>query len=363
MILPILSPGPWERIPVRNGTFLSVGRKYSRSGEHGPASAGGAAVLRERSWESCIEGTGIGPLSHRGCVRVIKCLLIVSDGGKWRSRRRHFESHRMLNGPMTDHRHAWVTSTAPIPAAMVRTLLLVAGFLVAHTGGLEGQSLRGSARSVDHQFRVAQDHDFTFIKNPAQVERFVEAGYLVRVRSNRNFELHAVSYPFARPETRTFILRLSEQYRRACGEKLVVTSLTRPLSRQPWNASSRSVHPTGMAVDIRRSNSRACRSWLERVLISLEKTGVLEATREYRPPHYHVALFPKPYARYVERLARQADTRIASVDVLDYRVRRGDSLWDIARSHGTTVDRLKEANDLRGSQIYAGQTIRVPLGR
>jgi len=264
---------------------------------------------------------------------------------------------------MTDHRHAWVTSTAPMPAAMVRTLLLVVGFLVAHTGGLEGQSLRGSARSVDYQFRVAQDHDFTFIKNPAQVERFVEAGYLVRVRSNRNFELHAVSYPFARPETRTFILRLSEQYRRACGEKLVVTSLTRPLSRQPWNASSRSVHPTGMAVDIRRSNSRACRSWLERVLISLEKTGVLEATREYRPPHYHVALFPKPYARYVERLTRQADTRIASVDVLDYRVRRGDSLWDIARSHGTTVDRLKEANDLRGSQIYAGQTIRVPLGR
>jgi LysM repeat protein len=216
---------------------------------------------------------------------------------------------------------------------------------------------------VDYQFRQAQDHDFTFLKTPAQVERFVKAGYLVTVRGDRNFELHAVSYPYARPETRTFIQRLSEQYRRACGEKLVVTSLTRPISRQPWNASTRSVHPTGMAVDIRRSNSRACRSWLESVLISLEKTGVLEATREYRPPHYHVALFPKPYARYVENLASRANARMASADVVDYRVRRGDSLWEIARAHNTTVDQLKSENDLRGSQIYAGQTIRVPVGR
>ncbi len=82
----------------------------------------------------------------------------------------------------------------------------------------------------------------------------MRAGYLVQVRANRDFDLHGVSYPFARPETRTFTLRLANQYRLACGEKLVVTSLTRPLSRQPRNASSRSVHPTGMALDVRRSN-------------------------------------------------------------------------------------------------------------
>jgi hypothetical protein len=191
----------------------------------------------------------------------------------------------------------------------------------------------------------------------------VKAGYIVPVRANRDFDLHGVSYPYARPETRTFILRLAEQYRRGCGEKLVVTSLTRPLSRQPQNASDKSVHPTGMAVDIRRSNSPACRSWLENVLISLEKTGVLEATRERRPPHYHVALFPKPYSRYVADLTRRANDRLASADALDYQVRRGDSLWEIARSHGTTVDRLREANDLRGSRIYAGQVLRVPTGR
>ena len=240
--------------------------------------------------------------------------------------------------------------------------IFLAAFLSSHPT-IQGQSLRGSTRSVDYQFRVAQDHDFTFLKGPAQVQRFVEAGYLVTVRPSRFLELHGVSYPYARPETRTFVDRLSEQYRRACGEKLVVTSLTRPLSRQPNNASSRSVHPTGMAVDVRRTNNMGCRSWLENVLLSLEKAGVLEATRESRPPHYHIALFPQPYARYVADLGSDAKMVVASADEQAYQVRRGDSLWDIAKNHGTTVDRLKEENDLRGSRIYAGQVLKIPTGR
>ena len=264
---------------------------------------------------------------------------------------------------MTDQQNPRVFPIQPFCPSLFLSLLLLGIFGLLAPSEASTQSLRGSSRSVDYQFRVAHDHDFTFIESPAQVERFVKAGYLVPVRANRNFELHGVSYPYARPETRTFIQRLSEQYRRGCGEKLVVTSLTRPLSRQPRNASSKSVHPTGMAVDVRRSNSRACRSWLESVLISLEKTGVLEATREARPPHYHIALFPQPYARYVTNLTSRANTRVAAAAGLDYQVRRGDSLWDIAQSHGTTVDRRKAENDLRGSRIYAGQVIRIPLER
>jgi LysM repeat protein len=119
-----------------------------------------------------------------------------------------------------------------------------------------------------------------------------------------------------------------------------------------------------MAIDVRRSSSRACRSWLESVLLSLELTGVLEATRENYPPHYHIAVFPQPYARYVaNQAAPQAQTRVASAGVLDYRVRNGDSLWDIAQSHGTTVDRLKQENNLTGSRIYSGQLLKVPVTR
>jgi hypothetical protein len=268
---------------------------------------------------------------------------------------------------------------------LVATLVLFS-LLGPGAAQLQSQTLRGSVASLDVQNRTASDHDFTFLRTSAQVRQFVSSGYLVEVRGTLDFDLHAVSFPYARPEVELFVRRLASQYRSACGEKLVVTSLTRPQNSQPANASSRSVHPTGMAVDLRRSNRSSCRSWLESVLLSLERAGVLEATRERYPPHYHVALFPRSYAQYVERRAsadqRSADddTRVADATatetaaesaaaraeaaaLLDYQVRRGDSLWTIARAHGTSVDELRNRNELRGSRIYAGQVLQVPVTR
>lgn len=220
------------------------------------------------------------------------------------------------------------------------------------------QTLRGSPASVERQYRVARDHDFTFLRTSQQTRQFVERGYLVRLPGNENYALARVSHPYARPEVKLFVERLSAQYRAACGERLVVTSLTRPLNAQPSNASSRSVHPTGMAVDLRVSQQRACRVWLESTLLSLEGRGVLNATRERRPPHYHVSVFPRQYARYVSTLPDPSLPQLA--DVMHYQVRRGDSLWSIARRHGVDVDSLKEANRLAGTRIYAGQTLKIP---
>lgn len=245
--------------------------------------------------------------------------------------------------------------------------LALATLMISVTSAAEGQSLRGSRASVDVQNRVAREHDFTFLRSGDQVHRFVNAGYLVPVRGNRDFELHAVSYPYARPEVELFVRRLGQQYRSVCGEKLVVTSLTRPQNRQPRNASEQSVHPTGMALDLRLSRNARCRSWLEGVLVSLEKAGILEATRERYPAHYHVALYPRQYRAYVERITdrpAQVVTRLASApaeETVEYRVRSGDSLWTIARAHGTTVDRLRSTNRLRNSRIVAGQTLKVPV--
>ncbi len=222
------------------------------------------------------------------------------------------------------------------------------------------QTLRGSPAAVALQYRIAQEHDFTFLRTSAQVRRFAEQGYLVRVPGNANYALARVSHPYARPEVKLFIERLSAQYRAACGEQLVVTSLTRPLNAQPANASSRSVHPTGMAIDLRVSQRASCRRWLETTLLSLERQGVLSATRERRPPHYHVSVFPRQYARYVQALGAGPQVRLASASVIQYQVRRGDSLWTIARRHGVDVDSLKEANRLAGSRIYAGQTLQIP---
>lgn len=226
---------------------------------------------------------------------------------------------------------------------------------------LGAQSLRGSPRSLDLQNRMAGQHDFTYLTDPSQVRRFVAGGYLVPIRGDGNFRLdNEVSFAYARSEVRTFLQRLGSQYRSACGERLVVTSLTRPRSRQPRNASARSVHPTGMAVDLRRSNRSRCRAWLESVLLSLERQGVLEATRERYPPHYHIALFPRPYADYVARLTA-AEGRMADGSAsLEYQVRPGDSLWEIARSMSVSVAELRIANGLSSDRIHPGQLLRVP---
>jgi hypothetical protein len=251
----------------------------------------------------------------------------------------------------SDRRHP------PLRAAAVAFIAL--GGIALISAPAAAQSLKGSRSSLDLQVRVAAQHDFTYIRTPEQVRWFVDQGYLVRVRGGEGLELKRMSFPYARPEVALFLSRLGPQYRAACGENLVVTSLTRPTTRQPRNASTRSVHPTGMAMDLRRSSNRACRSWMESVLLGLERSGVLEATYERNPPHFHVALFPSQYAAYVARkLASGSDETERA-----YMVRQGDSLWSIARRHGTNVSTLRAVNDLKTSRIYAGQLLTVPADR
>jgi LysM repeat protein len=229
-------------------------------------------------------------------------------------------------------------------------------------GTASGQGLRGSSRSLDRQVAQAAAHDFSYLRNASDVSRFASAGLLVRVKSNDNYVLKDVSYPYTRPEVKLFVQRLSSQFRAACGERLVVTSLTRPKNGQPHNASQRSVHPTGMALDIRRHSTPACRKWLERVLLSLEKNSVLEVTLERSPPHYHVALFPKPYARYVATLTGTSPaTSSTFTDLLNYTVSRKDTLWRIAQRHGTTPEAIQHANGLSSTLIHPGQVLKVPV--
>ena len=41
-------------------------------------------------------------------------------------------------------------------------------------------------------------------------------------------------------------------------------------------------------------------------------------------------------------------------------VRNGDTLGEIAKRHGTTVSRLKQANGLESARIRTGQKLRLP---
>jgi hypothetical protein len=159
--------------------------------------------------------------------------------------------------------------------------------------------LAGSPASMRRQHKVAKKNNYTFLRTARQVREFIRNERLVRLQGNADYSVKAISFPYARDAVKLFVERIARQYHEATGDRLVVTSLTRPVSRQPRNASPLSVHPTGMAVDFRMPKKASHRRWLERTLLSLEDMNVLDATRERRPAHYHVAVFPREYLRYV----------------------------------------------------------------
>jgi LysM repeat protein len=216
----------------------------------------------------------------------------------------------------------------------------------------QAQSLRGSAASVERQNQLAVAYGYTFVETAQTMNRLVSAGQLVRVSPTRYMDLHDVSFPFARSGVKVFVNRLSAQYYNACGEKLTVTSLSRPIDQQPANAAARSVHPAGMAVDLRIPKARQCRAWLERTLLSLEAKGVLDVTRERRPPHYHVAVFVESYETYVASMTIGGTSK--------YVVRSGDTLSSISDLTGVSVAQLRAENNLRGDLIHAGQELQIP---
>ncbi|HEX6069234.1 MAG TPA: DUF5715 family protein [Longimicrobiaceae bacterium] len=184
------------------------------------------------------------------------------------------------------------------PLALVLSL-----FLAAPAFALGGATLKGSSTSMVRQNSVAKANDYSFLRSAAQVDRFVEEGYLVPIESTGSLEVNSgVSYPVARPQMKIFLERLGNQYHESCGEPLVVTSLVRPTSEQPRNSHPLSVHPAGMAADLRISARQDCRAWLESTLLDLEARELLDVTRERKPPHYHVALFPDRYLAYIQPL-------------------------------------------------------------
>jgi hypothetical protein len=191
---------------------------------------------------------------------------------------------------------------------MTMTALVVAAFGAgAVPVEANSASLRGSRAQMVEQNRVAKQHDLAFYRNAAEIRAAVAEGTLVELRGNGNYAVaDFVRFPYAHPAAVLFLERLSAQYREACGQQLVVTSAVRPSNGQPSNAHALSVHPAGMALDLRVSDRASCRAWLEDALMNLERQGVLNGIRERNPPHYHVAIYPEQYLAYAaERMKHE----------------------------------------------------------
>jgi hypothetical protein len=185
---------------------------------------------------------------------------------------------------------------------LMRTLLAAAAATLLAVSTAEAAELRGSLSSMRKQHQIAASNDYAFVATSRQVSAEVENGDLEPVVSTEDYVLHDVSFPYARPEVKLFIERLGAQYHDELGSAMVVTSLLRPTRSQPSNAHRLSVHPAGMAVDLRVPADATQRGWLERTLLALESSGVLDVTREHNPPHYHVAIYPAAYRAYVAKL-------------------------------------------------------------
>jgi hypothetical protein len=243
------------------------------------------------------------------------------------------------------------------PATLFALLLVI-----APARRSAAQSLRGSGASVARMYEQAVHDSLTFYETSSAVRWAATRGELVQLRSDRGYEIHRVAFPFVRPATVTFVERLADDYDQVCREPLVVTSGVRPETRQPANSSQRSVHPTGMAVDLRRPQG-FCLTWLRRTLLDLEGQGVIEATEEHHPAHFHVAVFGDEYARWAEAHDEPRPTAMilarANTGGRQYRVRPGDSLWSIARDHSTSVRELIALNRLGDTKIRPGQVLIV----
>ncbi|MBO8143951.1 MAG: N-acetylmuramoyl-L-alanine amidase [Thermodesulfobacterium sp.] len=63
----------------------------------------------------------------------------------------------------------------------------------------------------------------------------------------------------------------------------------------------------------------------------------------------------------LELLAVSSNKKASSKEYIYYRVRRGDTLGEIARRYGTTVSQLRKWNGIRGDRIYVGQRLIVGI--
>ena len=254
----------------------------------------------------------------------------------------------------------------------------------------EPQDLHGSKQSVEKMYEFAISHRMPFYLTPVNVDDAIAKGRLVALAGDSTYELtRGVGFAYSTREAKQFVLAFAPQYLAACGVPLTVTSAARPMSNQPHNANPHSVHPTGIAVDIRRPSAGPCLTWVRGALATLEERGVVEATEEHHPVHLHVAVLVQPGAKVLlpnlvkTVVARQLTTPPVPVTTLataavagdaklaagsrdapkaprSYTVRQGDTMWDIANRAGVSMAELKKANARVASTLKPGTTLVLP---
>ena len=160
--------------------------------------------------------------------------------------------------------------------------------------------LKGSSGAVMRAWKYANATGYRFASTERELGWMRATRQVVRADSIPHVTLVDVSKPYLRVDVKTYLSRLAALYHGQCNTDLVVTSMLRfDGAQRLGNASARSVHPAGMAIDLRTTGT-PCLGWLESTLLAGERAGFVDVTREYHPPHFHVVVYPEEYRRWLK---------------------------------------------------------------
>ena len=155
----------------------------------------------------------------------------------------------------------------------------------------------------ERQFRYAEANGIPFARNERDYQDLVARGQFVRLRHPAL--TIAARRPYVLPTTAQFIYEIADAFSGAGCRGLRINDAARLVSERPSNGSVYSVHPAGMALDLRVINlSARCYEVLTNILSMAEMRGQADATREHRPPHFHVVVVQDSRPRIDDLVAR-----------------------------------------------------------
>ncbi len=150
-----------------------------------------------------------------------------------------------------------------------------------------------SATNTEQAYRFAKAHRLEFSSNSIEFWRLVRNKVFVHIKDAPDIPLKAFfDTPFVLPSTAEFTRNLANEFSAAeCGD-LGVTGGGR--FKVFWNSSKFSVHPAGMAVDIRTKDlNDSCMTTLIYFLYQAEANLQADVSIESSPSHFHVVVIPE----------------------------------------------------------------------
>ena len=174
---------------------------------------------------------------------------------------------------------------------------------------LDGHSeLNGFKKdALSGPLQYAKDSGYEFAATEDRLVEMVEEGMLVELEENASLKFNNVSRPYVLPVVAEFVYRLADQYNygQRCGP-LVLNGAARDVAFQQTmgNGSKKSVHPAGMALDIKSTDlALRCQVWLEETLLDIEAAKRIDVTKEVsgEAPHYHVTVAIHEYEAWLEK--------------------------------------------------------------